>query len=102
VDFGRTKEQRPASIDWLTGKPLSYDVYHSDDLIFLDGSGRQRFIINADPDVQGHNPPQALVKFLDSEGLTSLNRPNPVADWTVSQGVSVFSWLLNRRLAVPQ
>jgi cytochrome oxidase Cu insertion factor (SCO1/SenC/PrrC family) len=102
VDYGRTKEQKPPSIDWLTGKPLTYDVYHSDDLIFLDPSGHQRFIVNADPDVQGHNPPSKLVKFLDPQGLTSLNRPNPVGDWTVSQGVSVFSWLLDQKLAAPQ
>jgi len=102
VDYGRTKEPKPPSLDWLTGKPLKYDVTHEDDLFFLDPAGHQRFIVNADPDVQGHNPPKRLVQFLDSEGLKSLNRPNPVGDWTVSQGVSVFSWLLNQKLAVPQ
>jgi cytochrome oxidase Cu insertion factor (SCO1/SenC/PrrC family) len=101
VDYGRTKEEKPASIDWLTHKPLTYDVYHSDDLIFLDPEGNQRYIVNADPDVQGKNPPAPLVKFLNSEGIKALYKPDPVGDWTVPQGVSVFSWMLNKKLHSP-
>jgi protein SCO1/2 len=99
VSYGREKEERPPSRDWLTGKPLTYDVVHSDDLIFLDADGRERYIVNADPDVQGHNPPPKLVKILNSEGINSLYHPDPVGDWTVGQATSVLSWLLNSKLA---
>jgi protein SCO1/2 len=101
VEYQRVKEDKPPAIDWLTHKPLTYDVVHSDDLIFLDGSGHERFVVNADPDVQGKLPPAKLVRFLNGEGLKSLYHPNRVAAWTVSQGLSVFSWLLNRHLPLP-
>jgi cytochrome oxidase Cu insertion factor (SCO1/SenC/PrrC family) len=102
VAYGKTKEPKPAAIDWLTHKPLTYDVTHLDDLIFLGPDGRQRFIVNDDPNVQGAGgtlPPQKLVRFLDPAGLKSLYKPDPVATWTVDQGVQVFSWLLNHKLA---
>lgn len=101
VDYGRDKEPKPPAIDWLTHRPLTYDVYHSDDLIFLDAKGAQRFIVNADPEVQKGTVPHRLVQFLNGEGLTSLNKPNPVDDWTVPQGLQVFSWMLNRHLSDP-
>lgn len=101
VEYGRTKEHKPASIDWLTHKPLTYDVTHSDDLIFLDAEGHLRFIVNAGPDVLGKLPPNQLVQFLDPSGLKALYHPDPVGDWTVSQGLQVFSWLTNHHLTDP-
>jgi protein SCO1 len=101
VEYQRTKEGKHPSIDWLTGKPLTYDVAHEDDLIFLGADGHEKFVVNAAPDVQGHLPPKELVQFLDPSGLVALHHPNPVEDWTVSQGLSVFSWLTNHKLADP-
>lgn len=102
VEYAKDKEPKPAAIDWLTHKPLTYDVSHADDLIFLGANGHQRYIVNDDPNVLtggGKLPPQELVKFLDSQGDTALYKPNPTATWTVKQGLSVFSWLLNKKLA---
>jgi cytochrome oxidase Cu insertion factor (SCO1/SenC/PrrC family) len=102
IDYGRDKEPKPASTDWLTHKKLTYDVFHSDDLIFLGPNGTQRFIVNADPDVLtggGRLPPRELVQFLNSEGEKALYKPNPVATWTVAQGLQIFSWLLDQKLA---
>lgn len=102
VDYGREKEQKPPSIDWLTHQPLTYDVSHSDALIFLGADGHERYVVNAAPDVQGNNPPARLVRSLTPEGIDSLHHPDPVGAWTVSQGLSVFSWLLDKRLSAPQ
>jgi protein SCO1/2 len=101
VEYKRVKEPKPAAIDWLTHKPLTYDVSHQDALIFLGANGHEQFIVNAAPNVQGHQPPSRLVKFLNPSGLVALNHPTPVEDWTVSQGLSVLSWLTNRHLADP-
>jgi protein SCO1/2 len=101
VFYKRAKEPKPASIDWLTHKPLTYDVVHADDLFFLDGAGNQRFLVNGSPDVQGKLPPKALVRFLDPQGLQAIYKPKPVDDWTVGQGLQVFSWMVNRKLALP-
>lgn len=99
VEYQRVKEPKPASIDWLTHKPLTYDVDHQDALIFLGANGHEQFVVNAAPDVGNQQPPKPLVNFLDPSGLVQLNHPTPVDDWTVSQGLSVFSWLLNHHLA---
>jgi protein SCO1 len=101
VEYQRTKEYKPASIDWWTHRPLTYDVAHADDLIFLGADGREKFVVNAAPNVQGHLPPRQLVQFLDPSGLVALHHPNPVEDWTVSQGLQVFSWLTNHKLDDP-
>lgn len=98
VAYRKVKEPKPADIDWWTHKPLTYDVEHSDDLVFLDASGRERFVVDANPDVQGHLPPATLVGSLSAQGRQLLRHPDPVASWTVSQGLSVFGWLLNHRL----
>jgi protein SCO1/2 len=101
VEYQRIKEYKHPSIDWLTHKPLTYDVAHADDLIFLGANGHEQFVVNAAPNVQGKLPPKKLVQFLDPTGLVALNHPNPVEDWTVGQGLQVFSWLMNHRLADP-
>jgi protein SCO1/2 len=103
VFYGRAKEPKPASIDWLTGKPLTYDVVHQDDLIFLNNAGDPRFIVDAAPDVKSGDtpPPTKLVRFLNPDGIKALYKPNPVDAWTVGQGLQVFSWLLNHKLATP-
>jgi protein SCO1/2 len=101
VEYDREKEQSPPDVDWLTNKPLTYDIAHSDDLIFLDAKGHERFVVNADPDARGVNTPAKLVKYLSAQGKRALHHPNPVVSWTVSQGLEVFSWLTNHRLATP-
>jgi protein SCO1/2 len=101
VQYGREKEASPPDIDWLTHKPLTYDVAHSDDLIFLNAQGHERFVVNADPDARGVDTPATLVKHLSAQGKQALHHPNPVESWTVSQGLDVFSWLTNHRFATP-
>jgi cytochrome oxidase Cu insertion factor (SCO1/SenC/PrrC family) len=101
VQYNREKEASPPDIDWLTHKPLTYDIAHSDDLIFIDANGHERFVVNADPDARGLDTPAKLVKHLSPQGKHALRSPNPVASWTVSQGLEVFSWLTNHRFATP-
>ncbi len=101
VQYARVKEPHPADVDWWTHQPLSYDVAHSDDLIFFDASGHERFVVNADPDARGQHTPAELVRYLSAQGRRALHHPNPVTSWTVSQGLSVFSWLTGHRLPAP-
>lgn len=101
VGYHRVKEGSPPDIDWLTHKPLTYDVAHTDAVLFLDARGHLRFVIDGSPDVQGRQPPKPLTRLLSSEGIRNLNHPQQGLSWTVGQVLDVFSWLTNHRLADP-
>jgi protein SCO1/2 len=94
-------DEEPPDRDWLTGKPLTYDVEHSDELIFIDPAGHERFVVSASPNVQGRPLPPTLARVLGEQGKRLLRHPDPVTSWTVGQGLSVFSWLLDHELTPP-
>jgi protein SCO1/2 len=102
LELQRVKEGTPPDTDWLTGKPLTYDIEHSDELIFLDAAGHERFVVSASPDVQGRGVPAKLANILGPQGRKLLHHPDPVTSWTVGQGLSVFSWLVDHRLTLPK
>ena len=87
----------PAPIDWLTGKPLTYDLIHSDVLVFLDATGHERYVV--DGMVNGTNAPLTSGErgYLSAEGRANLA---DVADasWTEPQGLQVVSWLTKKHL----
>jgi cytochrome oxidase Cu insertion factor (SCO1/SenC/PrrC family) len=97
----RVKEGEPADTDWLTGKPLTYDIDHSDDLVFLDAAGHERFLVDGAPDVAGKvgTVPARLRRVLSDQGKQDLFHPDTRLDWTVAQGMRVVSWLTGHRLA---
>ena len=101
VELQRVKEESPPDRDWLTGKPLTYDIEHSDELIFIDPAGHERFVVSASPDVQGRPLPAKLASTLGPQGRQLLHHPDPVTSWTVAQGLAVFSWLMNHKLSLP-
>lgn len=100
VGYRRVKEDTPAQIDWLTHRKLTYDLQHTDDVIFLDARGHERFVIDGSPLVTSRIPPR-LRRQLTRQGIQNLEHPQPVADWSVAQGMQVLSWLENHRLAEP-
>jgi len=56
VWYQRVGEERPPGTDWLTGRPLSYDVDHEDALLYLDASGRVRFVVVGTPNAPAGPP----------------------------------------------
>jgi protein SCO1 len=98
VGYQRVKEGKPADIDWLTHKKLTYDIQHTDDVVFLDARGHERFVIDGSPLVKG-GIPATLRKVLTAQGVQNLEHPQPVASWSVAQGMQVLSWLTDHRLA---
>jgi protein SCO1/2 len=102
LELKRVKEDQPPDLDWRTHKPLTYDIEHSDELIFLDANLHERFVVSASPDVQGRTLPAKLAHVLGPQGKQLLHHPDPVTSWTVGQGLSVFSWLLDHRFALPE
>jgi protein SCO1/2 len=96
--YQRQPEDSPPATDWLTGKPLTYDVEHSNTLIFLAPNGNERYILNAAADTSGTQPPAPLVRFLSGQGRTNLNHPTPSDSWTVPQAMQVLGWLAGRKI----
>ncbi|MGH3245823.1 MAG: SCO family protein, partial [Trebonia sp.] len=97
IFYEKTKEGNPPDIDWLTHKPLTYDIAHQDAVLFLDKQGHERVALLGQADTHGQAPPPALGKFLDAEGRKNLTDPGPLS-WTVPQGLQVVSWLLGKEV----
>ena len=95
VWYQRVGEDSPPGIDWLTGRPLSYDVNHEDALLYLDAAGRVRFVIVGSPDASGAPVAPALRRFLSAQGRADLSHPDP-STWTAAQALSPLAWLTGR------
>ena len=99
VYIERVPDTPPAPRDWLTGKPLTYDLTHSDEVFFIDRRGHERFVLDGAPHVGLGAPiPARLKKFLDNDGRNNLTHPNAHA-WTLSQELQVLSWQLGHRIS---
>ncbi|MBX6370785.1 MAG: SCO family protein [Acidothermus sp.] len=94
--YARAPEEEPPGIDWLTGKPLTYDVIHQDVLVFLDAAGRERFVVQGPP--VGRDAPltEGERNFLNDEGRANL-AGDAEATWTPNQALGVVSWLTGRK-----
>jgi protein SCO1/2 len=98
VYYAVTAQPHPPARDWWTGRPLTYDVSHSDLLVFLDQTGRERFLVEGGGNTLGGLPPARLAATLTAQGKSNLYHPDPAQTWTVPQLFSVVSWLLGRRV----
>jgi protein SCO1/2 len=91
-------QDNPPAIDWLTGKPLTYDVNHSDGYVLISPKGVERFSTAASPDFSGHLDP-TLHAFLNDQGRQHLARP-PQPGWTPADALASLGWLLGRSIPV--
>ncbi len=93
-------EDKPASIDWLTGRPLRYDVDHSDNYFVIDPSGVERVAQDAAPDFHGSLNPK-LHEFLDQLGRQHLAHP-PQPDWTPADALQALAVSVGHALPASQ
>jgi protein SCO1/2 len=96
VFFKRVPEGRPAQIDWWTHRRLTFDVAHTDGLMFVDAAGRWRIAILGMPDVHGRLA-ASLAALLSSAGRQNLE--HPMAPWTLPQALGDIGALLGRPVA---
>ncbi len=75
--------------DWWTGKPLTYDVDHSDNYFVIDPAGTERVVQDAAPNFHGHLNPK-LYKFLDALGRQHLKHA-PQPDWTPTDALHALA-----------
>jgi protein SCO1/2 len=83
VSYSEVASDTPPPRDWLTNKPLTYDVNHQDVVFVIDGSGHERWLVDASPATGGEQPPAALAHFLNDEGRSNLANP-PEPSWTAT------------------
>jgi len=98
VWYQRVAEGSPPGTDWLTGRPLTYDVDHEDALLYLDAAGRVRFLVVGSPDASGAPVAPALRRFLSAQGRADLSHPD-ASTWTAAEALSPIAWLTGRQLA---
>jgi protein SCO1/2 len=90
-------EEKPAEIDWWTGKPLTYDVDHDNGFILINPSGHEQFITLDIPFLDGRLA-ASLRRLLDSQGLQYLDHGAPGQDYTPKQALGALSWLMGRKI----
>jgi protein SCO1 len=99
VEYQIVPEAQPAKIDWYTGKPLTYDVDHTDGYILIDGAGRERFVDATAPNQKGVLDAK-LRGLLNADGVHELQNPEP-PDWTTADALAAISWLLGTNVPAP-
>src|SRR5437763_8530432 len=74
VYYRRVPQANPPDVDWLTHKPETFDVQHSDAVFFLDPAGQERILDEGMPDVGGRLPAR-LTALLNDQGNQNLAHP---------------------------
>lgn len=92
----KVPEDNPPSIDWWTGKPLTYDINHTDGFVVFDAHGIERFTTGAAPDFHGSLNP-TLHNFLTEEGRDHLAHPEKPG-WVPADALQVLGWMLHRTI----
>ena len=95
VWYQRVAEGNPPGTDWLTGKALTYDVDHEDTLVYLDASGRERFVVVGNPNAKTAPIAPALRRFLSAQGRADLSHPD-ASTWTAAEALGPIAWLTGR------
>ncbi len=96
--YEKVPEDKPPSTDWWTGKPLTYDINHSDNYFVIDPAGTERVVQSAAPDFHGHLNPR-IHHFLSGLGRYHLQRPAQ-PDWTPKDLLVALGLMLHRNLPV--
>lgn len=92
VYYQRVPQGNPPDIDWMTHKPETFDVQHSDGLFILDPAGRERVVSEGMPDVEGHLS-TPLRQLLDAEGRQNLAHPQ--LPWTANEVIADLRQLMH-------
>jgi protein SCO1/2 len=83
----------PYPTDWLTGRPLTTDIAHTDELIFINGDQRFRYEMEGAGNVLPRQVPGRIYRFMDALGHH--NATSPVAgSWTPLQVAGALRWVL--------
>ena len=94
--YQKVPEDNRNARDWWTGKPLTYDVDHSDNYFVIDSAGIERVVQDAAPNFHGQLNPK-LYRFLDALGRQHLKQP-PQPDWTPTDALQALAIAVGKPL----
>lgn len=95
VAYKRVPESGTPDTDWMTHKPLTFDVQHTDGLFFIDPNGRERMVMLGMPGLNGISP--VLKSLLSDAGRVYLANRN-LEGWTVPEALHNLSYLVGKPL----
>ena len=101
VYYVRVPQGKPPDIDWLTHKPETFDVQHTDAIFLIDPSGQERIVDEGMAEVNGELSP-VLRSLLSNEGIQNLKHPQ--LPWTAAEALDDLYFLMGRNIpatAVP-
>jgi cytochrome oxidase Cu insertion factor (SCO1/SenC/PrrC family) len=89
-----THNSRPYPRDWVTGQPLTTDLSHTDELIFIDGDQDFRYEVDGTGTVKSPKSiPHRLYRFMDALGHRNVKDPS-AGDWSPAQVSQALRWVL--------
>jgi protein SCO1/2 len=93
IYYQRTPEQSPPAKNWRTGATLTYDVAHSDIVLFLDRTGTERYVLDGPAYVpNGAAIPKPILSYMDATGRREIAHAT-MGSWTVAQVLHAIRWL---------
>ncbi|MGA8246547.1 MAG: SCO family protein [Nocardioides sp.] len=99
VYWHKVPQGDPPDHDWLTGKPLTYDIEHADEVLMFDPSGSERYVVSGHAHVlRSGQVPTTMRGFLNRQGRRHLQRPG-AETWTPEDVLRGVSWLTGQRLS---
>ena len=83
------------TVDWLTHKPETFDVAHTDALFLIDPAGQEQIVDEGMPDVGGHLS-TVLRSLLSSQGRQNLAHPE--LPWTSTETLDDIYYMMGKNI----
>ncbi|HWE15095.1 MAG TPA: SCO family protein [Solirubrobacteraceae bacterium] len=95
VAYDRVAQGNPPDVDWLTHRPETFDVQHTDALFLIDPSGQERIADDGMPQIGGRLP-AALQALLNQQGRQNLAHPQFA--WSAKDVIDDLYYLMDRNI----
>jgi cytochrome c biogenesis protein CcmG/thiol:disulfide interchange protein DsbE len=96
VFYKRVPQGHPPDTDWLTHKPETFDVQHTDAVFIIDPAGQERVVNEGMPKLTGRLSVQ-LRRLLDTDG--DQNLAHPELPWTSQEMIDDLLHLMDRNIS---
>jgi cytochrome oxidase Cu insertion factor (SCO1/SenC/PrrC family) len=90
-------EMKPAMVDWMTGKKLTYDISHSDGFWIMDAKQVVRFASGTSPGFTG-TIAKKLATFMGAKSNIYKVATPAVKGWTPREALEAISWVVGQPL----